>query len=119
MTKNIWKVSNVILYLCYQMRGQLNKYCENTMIYLISIPHQMPANLKDFYNEQEIIKYANATADTYIETLEDAKDYLTHDLHSGIWVETQSDVDYAIEYNGHQKFKVRAIAEQIDITTLN
>lgn len=89
------------------------------MIYLISIPHQMPANLKEFADDTAILNYANGVCnDTEFESVDDAKEWLTHDLNNGIWVYTLSDYEYILSYTGHQKHKVWALADCISTALL-
>lgn len=84
------------------------------MIYLIAVPHQMPAKLLDFQNEDAIIDYANAISDESYENAEDAKDYLVHDYNTGIWIYSGQDLSYAQHYSGHQAYKVLALLNDID-----
>jgi hypothetical protein len=76
------------------------------MKYLIRIPHQMPADLLDF------------TDSAFNELSEQDKDDLTHDLHNDIWIKSEEDLKYALNYHGHQEIKVHALANSISSFTL-
>lgn len=82
------------------------------MIYLISIPHQMPPRLFSFANKEEILQQVNRNE--FANTVEEAMDILTHDWHSHIWIEDDADLESALEYAGHQQYKVRALAETLN-----
>lgn len=88
------------------------------MIYLIEVPHQRNAFLSSFTDEEDIYIYALGHADIDIETQEQSREWITHDLHIGLWIETIADKEEALRYSGHQYLKVRAIAERIDDSDL-
>jgi hypothetical protein len=86
-------------------------------IAVIEIPHQLKAKLYWYYDIEEFIntvyEIACAKSDIEINTFEDAKTYLSEDLHGVIVVTDDSDLDYVLNYTGHQAPRIRAFAEEI------
>jgi hypothetical protein len=87
-------------------------FIKNVMIYLISIPHQTEPRLYDFKNKEAILDYVNRN--DFANTIAEAMDILTHDWHNHIWIEEENDLERALEYTGHQQYKVRSLAEQLN-----
>ena len=89
--------------------------------YAITVPHQRDAELEEYQSEQHFI---DATADVasqdadyawwnYVNTLETAREYSVHDLHTIILIATSSDLAAALQYRGHQWARVRSLLDRI------
>lgn len=86
-------------------------------IAVIEIPHQTKARLYWYYDKGEFIETVATMAfkngDPEINTFEDAKTYLSQDMHGLIFVTDDSDLEYVLNYTGHQAPRIRALAEEI------
>lgn len=89
-------------------------------IYLISVPHQRKASLTTYDSANAVIIDANRMISQknddyeYCDTLEDAKEYITHDLNCGIWIETVEDIQQERFYTGHQRCMVDVLLDDIE-----
>ena len=88
------------------------------MIFLITIPHQRPASVAYFTDDADLIAAAceasEADSRDYPETIDESINVLADDMHGHIVVRSLDDIDLVGEYSGHQKYKVRAMAEGIE-----
>lgn len=94
-------------------------------IYLISIPHQRIAQIYDFDNEQQIINFAIEEHFDYIIEefgykdidLEEAKDAITYDWNSAIWISSKDDLKHYIKAyksgQGHQGLRVLSLLKEV------
>ena len=110
-------MDNTVYRIIFGLSINLKTTCK--MIYLIEVPHQRPAFLSSFTSTEDILNYANNHCDEVIETEQEAKEFITHDLHIGFWIESVDDKRYAQSWNGHQSSIVQAIADGIDDTDLS
>jgi hypothetical protein len=86
-------------------------------IAVIEIPHQTKARLYWYYDQKEFIDavadIAFKNGEPGINTFEDAQTYLSQDMHGLIFVTDDSDLEYVLNYTGHQAPRIRALAEEI------
>jgi hypothetical protein len=84
------------------------------MILLIAVPHQLKANLKRFDSKDNVITYANNHDDNKVyDNYEDAKEWITHDLHTAFWLESADDFESALNWEGHQASTVNYLVKQL------
>lgn len=83
------------------------------MIAIIYIPHQSPASVEFYNDENHVINAAYSYAENRVDapedfdTMGDAIEYLVHDMSRHLVIESAEEIRYVENYQGHQEHRVR------------